>query len=279
MCPDDGLRSGWRARLGLAFERRGDRTVLASRHHDGPLVVQKALYPEGDAVCHAIVLHPPAGIAGGDAIELSLRAGERSSVLVTTPGAAKWYRSSGPVASQRIRLEAAAGSTVEWLPQENIVFDGARADITWRADLAADARLIAWDIFCLGRTGSGERFERGECRIETRIVREGRVAFVERARIEPGAPAMTRAAGLADQPVFGTMVVAGPAVDTLSMDACRETAARDGAVCVTRMPGLFVARYRGVSSEAARRYFASLWALMREPMLSRVAIAPRIWAT
>src|SRR6478736_2504397 len=134
MCPDDGLRTGWRARLALAFERRGDRTVLARRHHEGPLVVQKPLYPEGDGVCHAIVLHPPAGIAGGDAIELSLRAGEGSSVLVTTPGAAKWYRSPGPTASQRISIEAAAGSTLEWLPQENIVFDGARADIAWRAD-------------------------------------------------------------------------------------------------------------------------------------------------
>lgn len=279
MCPDDGLRCGWRARLDLAFERRGERTVLARREHEGPLVVQKALYPEGDGVCHAIVVHPPAGVAGGDAIGLSLHAGENAAVLVTTPGAAKWYRSPGPHASQNVFLRAASGSAIEWLPQENIVFDGARAAIAWQADIAADAQLIAWDIFCLGRTGSGERFEQGECRMETRVVRDGRLAFVERARLHPGEADMMCAAGLSGEPVFGTMVVAAPLVEAVALEPLRAMAAREGSVAVTRMAGLLVARYRGRSSEAARHYFTSLWTLLREPLLARAAVTPRIWAT
>jgi urease accessory protein len=280
MPPDVALPAArWRARLALEFERRDARSVLASRRHDGPLVVQKPLYPEGGAVCHAIVVHPPAGIAAGDELVIDIVARRGAGALLTTPGAGKWYRSAGPWAQQRVAIEAEASSTVEWLPQETIVYDGALADIAWEARIAGDARLIAWDILCLGRTGSGERFERGRCRLATRLWRDGRLAFAEKGRIEPGASLATAAAGLAGHSVFGTMVVAAPAIADAWLAACREAAPRNGQGAVTRLPGLVVARYRGDSSEAAREYFAAIWTRMRERVLGRAAIEPRIWRT
>src|SRR5258705_8841660 len=98
------ILASWKAELRLEFERREGRTVLAKRRHDGPLVVQKPLYPEGGAVCHAILVHPPAGIAGGDELEFSACAGEGAHALLTTPGAGKWYRSGGAWARQRLDL-------------------------------------------------------------------------------------------------------------------------------------------------------------------------------
>jgi len=253
--------------------------VLATREHDGPLVVQKALYPEGDGCCHAIVVHPPGGIAGGDELTLAIRADEGTHALLTTPGATKWYRSAGPWASSRVDIDAAPGSIVEWLPQEAIVFDGALARWHWTARLAPGARILAWDIACLGRTGSGERFTRGAVGVDVRIVRDARSLWVERGVLEPGSRALDSAAGLHGHSVFGTLVLAGCAVDDDALAACRALSPRAGEGAVTRMPDLLVARYRGDSSEAARRFFTATWSVLRPRALGREAVEPRIWRT
>src|SRR5262245_57341527 len=96
------VAQSWKAELGLRFARNGERTVLVDKRSEGPLVVQKPLYPEGDGVCHAIVVHPPGGIAGGDELHLDVNAAAGAHALLTTPGAGKWYRSAGPQARQRL---------------------------------------------------------------------------------------------------------------------------------------------------------------------------------
>jgi urease accessory protein len=266
------VAQSWKAGLRLAFERREARTVLADRRHDGPLVVQKPLYPEGDAVCHAIVVHPPAGMAGGDELELGVRAGAAAHALLTTPGAGKWYRSAGPEASQRLRFEV--DGALEWLPQETIVFDGARARLQTEVRLRGDARYLGWEILCLGRTGSGETFDRGELRLSTKLYRDGRLLWLERGCIEGGGTLLDSPAGLQGKPVCATLVAASsfPMVD---LAACREVES----LAVTQLPGVLVARYLGHSSEQAKRLFAQLWAVLRPALFGREARAPRIWST
>jgi urease accessory protein len=271
--------SGWRAQLALGFERRGARTVLARRRHDGPLVVQKPLYPEGAGVCHAIVVHPPGGIAGGDELEIALEASSGAHALLTTPGAGKWYRTAGPWARQRVALGARPGAALEWLPQETIVFRGAAADLGTVADLAGDACLIGWEILCLGRIGSGERFSRGACRLQTEIRRDGRLQWRERGLLEGGGALLASPAGLAGKPVFGTFYASSPRVGAKQVGACRARAAEAGEGAVTSLPGILLGRYLGDSCEAARDYFTALWRVLRPALLGREADQPRIWRT
>jgi urease accessory protein len=270
---------GWRAELALAFEQRAMRTVLAARRHAGPLVVQKPFYPEGDAVCHAIVLHPPGGIAGGDELELAVQSVGGAHALLTTPGAGKWYRSAGPWARQRLAFDIADGGCLEWLPQETIVFDGARTRLETEVRLVGNARYVGWEILCLGRTGSGETFERGTCRLRTSILRDGKLQWTERGMIDGGGPLLDARVGLAGQPVCGTLIVAAPMLDADLVAACRVPRPLVGASSVTRVSGALLARYLGPSGEAARRYFATLWGIVRPAVLGRSAVAPRIWAT
>jgi urease accessory protein len=272
------ILASWKAELHLEFERREGRTVLARRRHDGPLVVQKPLYPEGDAICHAIVVHPPAGIAGGDELEIAVHAAEGAHALLTTPGAGKWYRSGGAWARQRLEFDARDGACIEWLPQETIVYDGALADVRTEVRLAGSARFMGWEIACFGRTGSGERFGRGECRLETVLRRDGRLLRFERGRIEGGTALLDSPAGLAGQPVCGTFLAAAPDLEPL-LPGCREARPESGEGAVTLLPGVLVARYLGASSEAAKRYFTQLWRLLRPAVAGRDAVEPRIWKT
>jgi len=269
--------AGWRAELALGYERHGERTVLALRRHDGPLVVQKALYPEGEGVCHTIVVHPPGGIAGGDDLAIDVSIGDGAAALLTTPGAAKWYRSAGPWALQRLVFEVQGA--LEWLPQETIVYKGALARMQTDIKLAGNARYLGWDILCLGRTGSGERYAAGETALATRVWREGKLVWNERGRIDGGGALLGSAVGLGEKPVCGTLLAASPEISDKLLAACREPAPASGDAAVTRMPGLLVARYLGDSTEAAKRYFTRLWHSLRPALLGRDAIEPRIWRT
>lgn len=275
----DADAPGWRAELALTYERRGGRSVLAARRHDGPLVVQKTLYPEGDGVCHTIVVHPPGGIAGGDDIQLSARLKSGAQALLTTPGAGKWYRSAGPWARQTIRFELDEDTALEWLPQENIVFAGARAELSMEVRLKGDASFIAWEVFCLGRTGAGESFTHGALRARTRIERDGRPLWFEQARLDGGGAALHSAIVMAGQPVAATLMAVSRRLDMALLRACREPKPATGMGGVTLLDGVLIGRYLGPSSEAAKNYFIALWRILRPALMARQAVEPRIWRT
>ena len=273
----------WHAALHLAFARTGERTVLRDNRHHGPLRVQKALYPEGEGVCQAIVLHPPSGIAGGDHLLISATVGAGAHAQLTTPGAGKWYRSGGPEASQRLELTVEEGAALEWLPQETIVFDGARARMETRVRLAADSRFIGWDILCLGRAAAGERFEHGRFDLLCRVERGGAPIWLERGGFDGADPMLASPAGWAGHGVGGTLLCAFPDLPRQAaglLEALRAIAPGDGASHgITALPGVLVARYLGDNSEAARLWFARLWQTLRPACCGRPAVPPRIWST
>jgi len=273
--------AGWQARLQLGFERRDAATILARREHFGPLRVQKALYPEGEGICHAIVLHPPSGIAGGDELDIGVRVGAHAHAMLTTPGAGKWYRSAGPEAAQRLRLEVAEHGALEWLPQETIVFDGAKARMETAVALGKEARFIGWEILCLGRRAAGEKFASGEILLQTRIEREGRAIWLERGKLEGGSPLLDSPAGLAGYSVSATLLALGPGLDAALLAACREISPveADAQYGITALPEVFVARYLGHASESARNWFAALWRALRPVVMGCEARTPRIWNT
>lgn len=116
-------RDEWQAELTLRFARWEGGTVLVERRQRGPLTVQKALYPEGPDICHAVIIHPPGGIAGGDRLSIGIEVEKNSCAVITTPAATKWYKAAGRSSRQEIIIRLGEGSALDWLPQENLFFN------------------------------------------------------------------------------------------------------------------------------------------------------------
>lgn len=273
--------AGWSARLDAAFARRGGRTVPLRRSHQGPLRLQRMLYPEGAPVCHAIVVHPPGGVAGGDQLDITVDAERDAHALLTTPGAAKWYRSSGATARQSIRLSARSRAVIEWLPQETIVFDGAAAAWTLDAEVDQSATIVGCDVIMLGRAARGEKFERGELKVCTRLHRAGAPAFVEQWRLVGGDRRLDGPQGLGGEPCFGTLwAIADPQRLEPVVAPVREALTRAERAATTLLPaGALIVRALGAGPEAVRRSLEAAWAALRPRVLGLEASRPRIWNT
>ena len=150
----------WHASLQLDYTLEGTRTV--ARHaHNGPLRILQSLYPEGDAVCHNVLVHPPGGLVGGDTLDITATVGPGAHGLVTTPGATRFYRSTGELALQRTHLTLAEGARLEWLPLEALCYNACNAENHLTLNLAPGAECMGWDVTALGLPHAGQPFETG----------------------------------------------------------------------------------------------------------------------
>ena len=201
---------GWLAELELRFEHAQQRSFLAFKRHCGPLRVQRPFYPEGaDKACHVYLLHPPGGVVGGDELHININAEKNAHAVVTTPAAGKFYRSAGPFSFQTQELVLDEKAIVEWLPQENIVFSGARANMCTRVQLASQSRFIGWEITCLGSAPTNELFTTGNFNTRFEVWRGKHPIFIECSAIEGGGDILTSRWGMAGFTVMGSLFCEG----------------------------------------------------------------------
>ena len=268
---------GWLAQLSLAFTGREDKTFISRRQHVGPLVIQKPFYPEGD-VCHVYLLHPPGGVVGGDRLMLDVDVNSRGHALITTPAAGKFYRSDGRRAKMIQRLSVDDGCTLEWMPQETILFSACQLDMKTRVELEPGASFIGWEILCLGRPACGEDFDRGQASQAFEIWRDHKPLVLERARLSGGAEVLSAAWGFQNYTVSATLLAVN--VDDQLLQRVREQApSLDGLFSATLIDDVLICRVLCRQAEHARHALIHVWTLLRPALLSRPACEPRIWST
>ena len=281
----------WTGSLQLAYRneplRGAPRTVVRDRH-DGPLRVLASLYPEAASVCHNVLVHPPGGLVGGDTLAVDVRVDSGAHALVTTPGATRFYRSTGAPATQTLTATLAADARLEWLPLETIAYSGCIAENRLRFELATGAEMIGWDVLALGLPASNQPFARG--RFTQSIAFPGR--WLERGVIDAGDPTDLRLLdsplGWAGERVMGTLwfaagaALAAPRRDAL-LDAARDVAdnhalkRRAGATATH--DGIVVLRVLAPRVEPLMDLFGAVWARWRELAWQLPACVPRVWRT
>lgn len=273
----------WNATLCLDYTLQAGKTVAHFRH-DGPLRILQSLYPEGDTVCHNVLVHPPGGLVGGDTLDIAVTAATGSHGLITTPGATRFYRSEGEAALQRTRLRLEAGARAEWLPMEALCYSGCLAENHLTLDLAPGAELMGWDVTALGLPSANQPFARGSfCQhIELPGV------WLERARLRADdLLLMNSPLGLTGQRCIATLFfTAGSKLERqrrqLALDLARQVleahplSAAAGATSPDAQ--VVVVRVLAPLVEPAMVLLKQVWKVWRQHFWEKDAPSPRIWS-
>ncbi|QDO96251.1 urease accessory protein UreD [Ferrovibrio terrae] len=268
--------------LRFTAERNGGQddggTRLADLYQSDPC---RALLPSPDPgePITAVLITTAGGLTGGDRLNLSVTVDAHATALCTPQAAEKIYRSPDDSAAQiDLTLDVAADAALEWLPQEMILFDGARLDRRIAVSLKADSRLLAGDITVFGRTARGERFASGSLFDRWQVRRDGRLIWTDATRLKDDTTALLdHPAGFAGAAAQAVILYQGPdaagARDCLRELPGREPGCEWGA---TVIDSLLLVRLLDADAARLRRQFARLWSALRPGLDLRPAM-PRLW--
>ena len=248
--------------------------------------MQKALYPEGPAICHATILHPPSGIAGGDALSMDITLDEDSHAVLSTPGANRWYKANGRLASQEVQIHLKANSRLDWLPQENIFFEQAHASTQLCLDLQSGARTIGWEIMQLGSVSKAGHWDEGPVLTHTRFVLDGQPIWLEAGEILAESRLRTSDNGWSNLPVMATLWAFGPELSSEHIDDIGASLPwhQELRAGITQLPqtqgqSLSLIRVLGLHAQEVRQLLIDYWMRLRPLTLDTQGLALRIWNT
>ncbi|PMB21409.1 urease accessory protein UreD [Fischerella thermalis] len=270
----------WHGNLHLVYAYRQNQTQLIFNQNQAPLKVQRPFYPEGQEVCHSVILHTAGGVVGGDRLSYNFHLQPHAQALITTATAGKIYRSHGRIAKQTIEIKVDEHACLEWLPQETIVFDSAlyRQDIIVK--LATNSHYLGWEITRFGRSARGEKFLQGEWRSHTEIWQQGKPLWIDRQWLPGREEVFHSSHGLAGQPIVGSLVYIGREISPEIVEKARnlwQLPIPHPQIGVTRLEHGLLCRYRGSSTAEVRNWFIGVWQLLRMSFLSRGSCVPRVW--
>ena len=273
----------WRADLKLDYTLESQRTV-ARYLHQGPLRILQSLYPEGDQICHNVLVHPPGGLVGGDTLDIQVNVAEGAHALVSTPSATRFYKSGGQAALQQVTATLALGARLEWLPLEAIAYNDCEATNRAIFNLAPTAELMAWDVTALGLPSSDMAFTKGHFQQHLEIPG----VWLERGNLRGDDTRwLNSPLGLAGQKCLASLVFASgnniePHRAAQALEAARKVLEahplrlQAGITCAH--PQVIVLRVMSPLVEPSMDLLKQVWAVWRLTLWALPSTPPRIWS-
>ena len=273
----------WRAELKLDYTRESQRSV-ARYLHQGPLRILQSLYPEGDQICHNVLVHPPGGLVGGDILDIQITVAEGAHGLISTPSATRFYKSGGQAALQQVVATLDPGARLEWLPLEAIAYNDCEAANRAVFNLAPSAELITWDVTALGLPSSNMAFTQGH--FQQHIEISG--VWLERGNIRGDDTRwLNSPLGLAGDKCIASLVFASgstiePQRATQALEAARDVIEahplrlQAGITCAH--PQVIVLRVMSPLVEPTMDLLKKVWAVWRHTLWNLPSTPPRIWS-
>ena len=265
---DPVVRQRARAEARGSFARIGKRTEPERLFETGGL---RWRFPRSSSPCEAAIVNTGGGVAGGDSYSVSLTLSDGAEVEATTPSAERIYRSDGPAAAITTRLTLAPGARLSWLPQETLMFEGARLERRLELDTSGEATFIVVETLVFGRLAMGESRIDATLRDSWRVRRDGRLVFADETRIDHAGATLERKAVGAGARALSTIVASAPNIEARLPDlrAALGGAGLDIDSGASAFDGLIVVRLLGPSSDRLRAaLIASIVALGgRKPRL------------
>lgn len=268
---DDQLqRSHGAARL--AFANRDNRNSIVERYASAPVRILTPSVQGG--IPEAVLANTSGGIAGGDTSHIDILVAQNAQALVTGQAAEKIYRSIDMPASIRTVIKIEDGSTLEYLPQESILFDGAKLNRAVNISLGARSCLLLSEMFVLGRWAMNEDFTRGIFLDRWSIDVAGQPIWREGLRIEGGLSSLSSSLGFANARALATIFYAGAnAAEVLGL--ARDVIGPMGGATIVR--GMLVVRMLGNEAGMLKQQLGEIISIIRASALGRPAEVPRVW--
>ncbi|WP_245297134.1 MULTISPECIES: urease accessory protein UreD [Rhodomicrobium] len=264
------------ARIAVKGELR--RVAITDLYQRSPC---KVLLPriDGQDLREAVFLNTTGGIAGGDRLRFEVSASGDATFTATTQTAERVYRAIDAAGRVETRIEARDAATLEWLPQETILFDRGRLHRSTEVRLSHSARLIAMDWLLLGRSASGETVRSGAFRDNWRVFRDGRLVWADALRLDGDIAGLaSRAALLGGHTAIATILY-GAADAAGQLDRARDLLARPGCKAgATVVNGLMICRFAAKAAAELRAAVSDFLRAFRDGLDGFAAPLPRVWA-
>lgn len=281
----------WQASIRLEFRKDKDKTLMVRNLHYGPLVVQKPFYPE--VACHVYLLHPPGGVASCDHLCVEAKANEHSQVLITTPGATKFYKGENNYSLFEQNFYVENDASLEYLPAQNIFYKGTHTKVKTTFYLKDNSRFAFRDVSKCGMKDEERPFENSSLFNTVTIVENGKEKLIETSFID-GQDDLEALSGNYGCVYTGTYITNKVCEETLDkiraiLDSYKDNSSFEHSkrkepnfrfyVAAGVVDNYTVVRFLSSHNEAIEKSIVDIWKLTRLETVGLKPCLPRIWST